>query len=384
MQDALPAAYSFPRQSAATVSRSNRAGFVRTLHSTFDVFARHPLPVFACAFFCFAGVSIIGSLLYGVMISSAVMQAGAHTDSTSRAYTLQLLLQAGFGSLLFVIGRGALTWIALQSDAPEPGGGSHTAETPVTFRQAMKVAMQQWRPLLLGALLYGVLITLGLLGLLTLLREVRLDASTVPSLRTTNVSAVLNWTTLRAVNLLLPNPGSPFTEWFAATRDNLAQAGGGNVFGFSASSDVASPYPESAIVGLAALALLALVDVFLSFRTAAAMALAASGDGQGGLRWLRWLRETVRVSSAHFGRVLAWRWLLQLMIVAFATVTLVLLPALHQSLVLGVARQAFGIGYWPYHMMQSVYGVGIAFVNGLLIAVAVIFEARMYTALSRQ
>jgi hypothetical protein len=366
IRDALPATYLRPWPVATLSAVSDhKISFFHTLQSAINVFARHPLPVVVCAFACFAGAGIVGSLVYGAMIGEAVIRTGSHTTTTMRAYNTQMLVQALIGAFTVTLGRGALTWIAMQDEA---------RVGQVSLGNALRAALRAWRPLVLSTVLYGGLITLGLLGLSAMLRELRLDISNTRSIRTGDFGNILNWTLIRAIGLLPPDPGSPFTDWLASVRYNLARSMVGSYLGFDLSTISRTASPGTIVVGLASITTLIVVDGLLCLRTAAIFGAPTSRT---------WLPQAVRVSSAHFGRILIWRWSLRCAFVAFAVAALVLVPALHQVLVIAPTRQMLGTGYWPYHIAQSANGVGIALVNGALIAAGVIFEARMYRALAR-
>ncbi|MFC1464959.1 MAG: hypothetical protein ACFLMY_08935 [Candidatus Brachytrichaceae bacterium NZ_4S206] len=368
IRDALPPIYLRPTRTTAIADAGARheRRFFQVLQSTAGVFAQHPLPVIACAFVCFAGAGIAGSLVYGAMIGDAVIRTGSHTMTTMRAYNTQMLVQALIGAFTFLLGRGALTWIAMQ----EPTRSNQA----ITLRTGLNAALRAWRPLAISTVLYGVLITIGLLGLSAMLRELRLDVSNTRSIRIGDFGNILNWTAIRAISLLPPDPGSPFSDWLASVRYNLSRSMVGSYLGFDLSTVSRSAKPGTIVLGLASIALLIVTDALLCMRTAAIF---------GAPMRSTWLREALRVSSAHFARVLIWRWSLRLAFVAFAVATFVLAPALQQMLVVGPARQMLGVGYWPYHIAQSANGIGIALVNGALIATGVIFEARMYRALAR-
>jgi hypothetical protein len=307
---------------------------------------------------------MIGSLIYGAVIGDAVIRIGTHTGATVRAYNAQIFAQAMIGTFLAILGRGAITWIALQDQAGQP----------VTGRLAVIEALRRWQPLLLGAALYGTLITLGLIGLTALLRELRLDVSSARMARG-NMESMLYWTLTRAIAALPPEAGSPFSDWLALARYNLSRAGSNMYLSFELSGYATrTASPQIWGIGLASIALLIVTETLLCMRSAAAFA----SRGAFG-----WLGEALRVSGAHFWRVLAWRWTLRLVIVAVTIGALVLLPALHQGLVMNAVRRALGLGYWPYHIAQSAYGLGIALVSGVLIAFSVAFEAHMYIALAR-
>lgn len=364
MQDVWPGTRAAPRASPARASAIDlNPSFMRVLHATAGAFARHPLHITFWAFVCFAGAGVIGSLLYAAMILDAVALTGTHSGMTLTAYNTQMLVQAAIGVFAWQIGRGAITWVALQA----PGA-------PVTLGATVRAVLSNAWPLLASAALYGVLITLGLLGLMLFLRELRLDASNARWARA-SIDGVMHWTTVRALASLTPDPGAPFSDWLSALRFNLARtAATETYFGFDLNAFIGrTPTMSTLFVGLAALALLVIADAMLCMRTAAIF---ARGGGAN------WLRETLDVSAAHFLRVAAWRWAIRLAVAVIAVAALVLLPAFHQAVVMDEVRRALSpAGYWPYHIAQSANGVGIALVSSLLVAFSIVFEARMFMAL---
>ncbi len=369
MQNALTGTYAPPSGITATTAKP-APSFVATLQSTVQVFAHHPLTILACAVLFFAGAGLIGSLLYGALIGAVVLRTGSHSGSVASIYNLQMLMQAVVGSCTFFLGRGAITWIALHADDG----------TPINLHTALRESLRRWQPLLASTVFYGVLITLGTIGLTILLRELRLDVSNARWLRG-DIDSVLNWTTVRAIGLLPPDAGSPFAEWLASTKFNLARTSTASYFGF----DYFSRYnTESAPrstwgVGIASAVLLVVSEVLLCMRTAAVF---ASSAGTG-ISSVGWMANSLYVSMRHFGRVLAWRWLLRLAMSLLIVGALILLPAVHQVVVMGNLQQALGTGFWRYHMAQSAYGIAGAFVGGLLVAFGVAFETRMHATLSK-
>lgn len=362
MQEAISISSTLPAQHTRRIA--GRLSLMDTLHGAFAVFARHPLAMLGCALLFFASAGLVGSLIYGGLIYEAVQRTGSHTGSVVRIYNTQMLAQAVVGSFLLVLGRGAVAWIALQD-----------AMAKVTFKAAVRAALREWQPLLISALLYGALVTAGIVGLSVLLRELRIDVSNARWLRG-DLNSVMNWVTARGVALLPPDAGSPFSEWISAAKYNLSRINGATYFGF----DV-NPYGSAQaitartwLLGFVSVALLFIVESLLCMRSAAIMALGGTVD---------WLRETLGLSARHFWRVAAWRWSLRLMMLVVFIGALVVLPALHQATIMNVLRQQLSTGYWTYHIAMAAYGVGSAIITGLIIAFSVAFESRMYAALKQ-
>lgn len=361
MQEAISISHALPAQH--TRRSAGRLSLMDTLHGAFAVFARHPLVMLNSALLFFASAGLIGSLLYGGLIYEAVQRTGSHTSSVVRIFNTQMFVQAMIGSFLLVLGRGAVTWIALQD-----------AMSKVTFGAAVRAALREWQALLISALLYGALITAGTVGLSVLLRELHIDVSNARWLRG-DLNSVMNWVMARGVALLPPDAGSPFSEWVAAAKYNLSRLSGASYFGF----DV-NPYGAQTIsartwlLGFVSISLLGIVESLLCMRSAAIMALGGTAD---------WLRDTLGLSARHFWRVAAWRWTLRMILFMLFIGALVVLPALHQAVIMNVLRQQLSAGYWTYHIAMAAYGVCGAIITGLIIAFSVAFEAHMYVELKQ-
>ena len=361
---------------AGRVSRNAtaRPSFIATVQAAIHVVACHPLPVFACSVLLLAGAGVISSLMYVVLVGEAVAHTGWNTSTASNVYNLQLLAQAAIGTFTLFMGRGAMTWIALQADLELPAGLS---VTPITLRAALRESLRRWQPLLVSSVFYGLLITLGTAGLSLLLRELRLDVSNARWLRG-DLDSVLNWTLVRSINTLVPEPGAPFTEWIAATKYNLARTTSTGYFGFDYYSRFSShDVPVGMwLLGAGSALCLIVCDAVLSVRTAIVFAGSESSHST-----LGWLADSAHLGKRHFRRLVLWRWVLRLGTMVVVTTTLVLLPALHQMTVMNEVRQAIGTGYWPYYMAQAGYGFVGALVGSLLLAFSIIFDARMFLML---
>jgi hypothetical protein len=371
MQNALPASY--PRSAGKPHAQSRIAPtFFSTIQSTVRVLEKHPVAVLACACVLFASAGFIGSLLYGALVGEVVLRTGSHSGSIQRIYTLQMLVQSILGAFTLTLGRGAISWIAL-----------HTTENlsdVALLRAALNEARRRWRTLLAATLFYGLVISLGILGVTLFLREIRMDVSNARWLRG-DLDSVLNWTFIRGIATLFPDAGSPFSELIAAAKYNLARMSTVGYFGFDVYSQYASgDVPRSLLIlgGLSVMFLL-VSEALLCMRTAVIMSAANTGRLQ-----MDWLIRTVRLGAMHFRRVAPWRWMLQLGVATLVTCVLVLLPALHQVTIMQEVRESLSTGYWPYHIALAFYGMAGAFVSGLLIAFTAAFEARMYAVLTAE
>ena len=358
MQDAIPRPYAI---SVPAVQQKSRLRFIDVLHSTMAAFARQPVLLIGVALVCFGAGSIAGGLLYAGLLWDAAVQGTTYFSNTMPAYYLQMQVQAAIGAFSFLAGRGIISWLALQNK-------------PATLRAALGAILHKWKPLLSSTLVYGLLISVAMVGLVWLLREVRLDPSNFRWFRN-SPQGILTLVTVRSVAQVPPDPGSPFSELYAATRYNLAR----NAMGYLAWNGSGFRMPSTgvnasyALAGVAGIVLLILTETLLCMRSAAAMA----GNDTSTFGWLH---RAVSPARRHFWRVLAWRWTVRLAVAGVTAACLVLPLALQQSVIASnVIREVRS--YWPYLFHSMVQAVGSALVISLGLVFSLVFEARLFVAL---
>ena len=248
MQQVISGALALSEERAHAVAiHAQRIGLGSVVQATLAVFTQHPLPILVCSLLCFAGVVITGALSYLALVLHGLASQGSYFAITANAFYLQMQIQAAIGAFTFLIGRGAITWIALHT----PAGADGAASQPISLRAAFGAALRRWQPLLASSLLYGLLITISLVGITWMLREVRLDVSNYRWVRR-DAHSILNLTLVRAIAQLPPDPGSPFTELYSATRYHLSRQSG-SYLGWSLSqpspSDLSTPLLAAGIAG---------------------------------------------------------------------------------------------------------------------------------------
>lgn len=345
-------------------ARTNAPSLVRTLQETLSVIAHHPIPILISAVLCFAGAGVIGALVYSALVLEVFFRTGSYFASTPSIFHLQLQLQAAIGAVTYLLGRGAITWIAQNADA----GG------PISARGALRAALDRWPALLISGLIYGALITLAIVGTTWLLRELRLDISNYRWLRS-DANSIMNMVAVRVLGLLSPDPGAPFTELYAGTRYGLSRQTS-SYYGWSSYALAARNMPPHVLLaGVAGVILMFVTETLLCMRTAAIMRAPRAPA-------LAWLGDVLRVSWDHFWTVAAWRWGVRLAIVVLYAGCLTLPAVLHQSLVVpALVREVRS--YWPYPVNTTLYNIGAALAGAMTVTFGLIFEARMYLALTR-
>ena len=360
MQDVFPKPIAMIAPAALP---ANRLRFMDVLHSTLAAFARQPALLIGVALLCFGAGAVAGGLLYAALLWDAATQGTTYFANTTPAYYLQMQVQAVIGTFTFLLGRGLITWLAQQ-------------DKPATLNAAFAITLRKWKPLLASTLMYGLLVSATMVGIVWLLRELHLDVSNYRWFRNTP-QGILTLVSVRAIAQLPPDPGSPFTEIYATMRYNLAR----DTTSYLSWSGYGFRLPYSGVnvryvlAGVVAIALLIVTETLLCMRTAAVMA-GADTSAFG------WMRRMAQPASRHFWRVLAWRWGVWLAVAGVSIACLVLPMSLQQSVIASnVIREVHS--YWPYLAHNFVQAAGSALILSLGLAFSIVFEARLFVSLDR-
>lgn len=360
MQDIFPSPIAM---SAPAEAQGRRLRFMDVLHGTLAAFARQPALLIGVALVCFGVGAVAGGLAYAALLWDAAVQGSTYFANTTPAYYLQMQVQAAIGTFTFLLGRGLITWLAQQ-------------DMRATLRAALVATLRKWKPLLASTVLYGLIVSAAMVGMVWLLRELRLDTSNYRWFRNTP-QGILTLVAVRAVAQLPPDPGAPFSELYATVRYNLTRDT--TSYLSWSGSGFRLPYTgvnaNYVLAGVAAIVLMIAAEALLCMRTAAVMA----GDDTS---MFGWVRRMLLPASRHFWRVLAWRWGVRLAVAGVTIACLVLPMALQQSVIASsVIREVRS--YWPYLFHNFVQAAGSALVLSLGLTFSLVFEARLFGALNR-
>jgi hypothetical protein len=329
------------------------------------VCAAHIGPLLICGVIAFAGAAILGSVVFSGLTLDAYLRSEGFFTAIQRNTIWQYAARAACGALLFTLGRGAITWIALNAEQPA-----------LSARTALRHAAARWPALLTSMFIYGALITIATLGLSIVLRELRLDLSNFRWLRSNDGESLTRALAVNALALLPPDPGAPFAELLAAGRFALGRDSG------VISSGWRTPrIPEALSTGMSALAALSIaiivaVDGLLALRTAAAMNTLSHSP-------LAWLADTVRTGIRRPVWLLTHRWLFRLLIALVLTLGVTLPTLLQQGLLLPtIARETRS--YWPYAFSITLQGLSATLVALLFGVVQTVYDARLFAHLSEK
>ena len=335
------------------------------LRETASLFVAHPVPLLSTGLIGFGGAALISNLLYTILILNVYSQVGSYFSSSIFIFYIQMIVQAAIGFLLMSFSRGAVTWMALQSGHTQ----ADDAATAITLKNACRAALRNGWPLLLGALLYGVLMSLAVAGVTYALREVRLDLSNYRWLRG-EANAITGAMLVRGINIGVPDPGSPFTELYGYLRYTLSRNTTSAYFGWlNVQQTVGKLTLPIVLVLLGSGVLVLIFDTLLCFRHVEIMR-----EQQAGL--FSWVTRCVRLSRAHFGRVASARLGLRLMTFLITLLCLTLPMTVQQGLLIPyiVSRMQ---NYLPYALNNAATNIVLALANAMFIMFALVFDARL-------
>lgn len=259
------------------------------------------------------------------------------------------------------LGRGAITWIVQRANAGEP----------VSARAALNAAFCKWKPLLASCLLYGVVVTIGMAGLTIFLRDARLDVSNYRWVRN-DVSSVINMALIRSISNVPPDPGSPFTDLYSATRFQLSLQVATYSGAYYKIPSRGMP-PQIIAAGVFGVLVLAVAEVLLCLRSAVIMR-AADDEARG------WLRATVSLAATRFGHIAIWRWVTRIGLAFLMAAFLTLPIALHQGVLVSVLIREVR-AYWPYALNSVLYSLAAAIIGMIAFAFNTAFEAQLHAVL---
>ncbi|NJM42402.1 MAG: hypothetical protein HC853_17520, partial [Anaerolineae bacterium] len=288
--------------------------FSSLLRETAHIFVVHPVPLLSVGLLGLGGAALISNLLYATLILEVYTRIGSYFSSSMNIFYTQMIVQAVLGFLLMSSVGGAITWIGLRAlqeghvKADDPNAVS--GATPITAKNALRAALRNWKPLLLSSIVYGLLMSLAVAGIIYSLREVRLDLSNYRWLRN-EMGAITGAMAIRGISVSVPDPGSPFTELYSYMRYSLSRSTSSVYYGWlNMQQTIGKASVPIVLVLLGSGALVLIFDTLLCFRHAEIMRQPKAG-------FISWFISSVRLARAHFWRVASARLGLRLMTYLF-------------------------------------------------------------------
>lgn len=336
--------------------------FRALVSETLHVAAARSGPLFWLTIFGLGGAGLIGAAVnYGLTIDINT-RTGSYFGASANNTITQLIVQAALGATLYMLARAAITWMALQPVSSHPN-----------LRDALRAGIKAYRSHLIVALVYGAVLTVAAVGLTLFLREVRLDQSNIGRL-TNDPAQIARAAVSRAIGVLIPDPGPPFTDLHTYVRYMLRRSGGTYASWSELGRNFETLDTGFWVAALGGSTLVVVLEGLLRFRFIATL----GGGARGALRQLR---EVVRWSAPRFwlisARVWAFRGLVLLLTIIFITVPV----AVAQGLAVPTVAGAVPGTLLPFPTSTFLFALGAAPVGALLAAFGLIYDARLWLAL---
>ncbi|MCL5996095.1 MAG: hypothetical protein M1546_08565 [Chloroflexi bacterium] len=353
-------------------SERRLAGIAELWSESIRVYGTHSAPILACALLGLAGSTLLGALVNAIVTLDIFVRTGGIFTNTSNIFYAQLLIQACFGTFAISLARGAIVWIALKSPSIVDGHAVVGLKSPVTLRAALRASARRWPVLLLSSLIYGALITLGIAGLTLLLRQMRLDVTSISRVNG-DFDSMMRAVVVRAINGVTPDPGSPFTEMVSYARYLLRRSSTNYYWLYAYRYTLGEVPVRLWLIALTSLVPMIVTGTLLRLRVAAIMS--ASRPNQ-----MAALMESVQLGARHFRYVAAHGMVVWLASVSLNIVFSLVPLTLAQYLVVPAVARALNT-LWPYPVSALLFAAGAALVGMVFLAFGAVYDARLYRAM---
>ena len=379
---ALPRAISRPTavQSTETTQTEHLnlgASLVAVWREAWLTVVAHALPMLGFALIGLAGVSLIvtpkvDGTLHELLTAFELNRHGP------------MIAEAIVGLLALSFARGGISWLAL-----------HGEDATVGFASACRAAFMRLPVLLFGTLVYGTLITTGAVELGLALRYVRVEVPLVIQiphryrldfLTHALASDAAKSLVAQSANLLIPDPGAPFSTWLPELRTAMflhmaqvqpSQSGVSSTdYAYYLVSIIKSNKPAFWWITAGSATLILMAEVLLRLRTVLVMS-----ANQPNLVMPLW--RSLRLSIKHYSLIAAHVWLLRFSVFAFSLLFIIAPIALLQEIVLPKLMLAF-LGSWlsVRPLATQATALCLALASAIFTAFSVTYDARLYLRLA--
>jgi hypothetical protein len=335
------------------------AGILELWRAASVTCAAQSMPIIICAIFGLVGAQLLAALVNAALSLAAYFRSDGILSNYSSTFFVQLMVSAVVGTFSISLARGAISWIAL----------THARGTPVTLFEALRRSATRLPLLLLSALIYGALVTLGIAGLTVLLRQLRMDITSVDRV-VTDFEGMVRVVGVRIVNGLIADPGSPFTELVSYTRYLIRRS----------STSYFWLYPYQYTLGeiplrtwlIGGLSLVPLISAGVLMRLRVPVIIAADQPNR-----LSTLYEGIRLGAHQAGYLFRHGALLWLITSVLNMVFVVIPLALSQYLLVPtLARETNEL--WAYPASTLLFTFGSALIGVAFTAFIAAYEAHLY------
>lgn len=333
---------------------------------TLTVFITHASSILWFAFIGFALCIVLGAVAGAALSYAYYNNTNSSTLNLNNFRNVSLttwVVQGGVGMFLMGLARGAMSWMATQNEE----------NIKVTFFEACLATLRRWHVLLFNGLIYSLIMTVGTLGLMMLLRELRLDESNIGQTRAvTDPGLLFRGFYVRVLNFVFPIPDSPFREIIAYIRWVIRQTPN-NFAIFNTSPPNTAVSVNMWILGVGSAFSLILGDLFLRLRAITAM---------NATKLTLWagLGESLRLAWQHFGQLL-WHTTFIRIITTLAWALFYIIPTVIVQATLFPFLFNRVNSFWIYTVGSNLMASAGALIMMLFVAFSIIYEGRLYLRL---
>ncbi len=339
------------------------AAIAEIWRETLRTLGRYSIPILLCALFGLAGADLLGQLVNSALTIDVYIRSGGILPTYSATYYAQLLIQAGLGVFSVSLARGAITWLTLQR-APD------AEKAPL--RTALRTTAARMPALLLSTLAYGAVVLMGIVGLALLLRQLRLDVTSIGRVAG-DFDSLVQVFLIRVVNSFVPDPGAPLAQLLEYARYVLRRSTTNYYWLYAYRSDLGDVPLRVWLLGLAGFIPIALAGTLFRFFDASIMSAATPNR-------LAAFSSAMQLAGRHLRLVLRHALVLWLAGALLNSVFVALPLALAQYLLVPALARAVN-SLWPYPASSIVFGAASTIIDMLLGAFVIVYNAHLYQAL---
>jgi hypothetical protein len=378
----------------AVLTATGWASIAHIWRDALSAFVEHSAAILFCACIGFAGAAMLGAWVAAQLKPSNYARMG--NVAIDGATPLAVLAGAIICVATMTFARSVITWMALQPSQP-----CEACSARGRFGDAIRATLARFPALLTGNLLYGMIVTAGIIAMSELTRPHEIAPGAMarewagPSRAFNDALRQLAW---RGLNTATPDPGPPFADLMPHFRRIvpalLATSAptvrlpieSGSAYGVERQPEFFEAYPTrvhpTAIwpLALGGIVLIFAAETLLRFRTI--MVLKPPRSSRSRRFWgFAPLMECARFGMRHFGVITVHAWLLRLVLLGISLVFVIFPIVLSQSFVApGLIR--FTSSSWVEPTSLMLMSAGIALVGAIFTAFGVAYDAQLFKCLA--
>ena len=332
--------------------------------ATLRTLSLRSFPMLVCAVFGLAGADLLGQIVNSALTFDVFLHNGGILPTYASTYYAQLLIQAGIGTFAIALARGAITWITLRHAQDDK---------TMSLRVALRASLARLPSLLFSSLIYGAVVLMGVAGLSLLLRQLRLDVTSVGRV-TGDFDSIAQVFVVRVINSFVPNPGAPLSDFLDYARYALRRSATNYYWLYAYRGNIGDVPLRIWLIGLTGFVPFAAAGTLFRLFDPAIMSARLPNR-------LSTLAEAVQVAAQNFRLVFKHALVLWAVGVLLNSVFVALPLVLAQYLLVPALSRSVN-SLWPYPASTFLFGISATAISMLLSAFAIVYNAHLYLALS--